>query len=164
MNYKDAVKENTKVSYISTDQLEIQTCCKDVTHLVKVTSAEMKEETQNRENIEEQTEAVFHNQYLGLCDICQAILLSKESFKNHRKEHEEKIGKCPSTVNPWSSKPSCDGTEKATFEKTKPSKNICVKCSYCQTVCVDTFQLKRHWFKRKYCCLQYNAVSEPVTE
>ena len=91
--YKES-KENTKKSNNQPEIFEMQSNFKGVKHMVKVTRKELTEETENSITIEEQTEAVVNNQYLGLCNICQAILLSQESFKNHIKEHKEKIGKC----------------------------------------------------------------------
>ena len=157
-------KVNTKVSNNQPEIVQMPSNVKEVEHIVKVTQKELTDKTENSVTIKEQTEAVVNNQYLGLCHICQAILLSEVSFKNHMKEHEEKIGQCSSTVNPTSSKPSGDVGEKAHKQETKPPKNVNVKCSYCRNVFVDQCQLQRHWFKRKYCCLQYSAISEPVMD
>ena len=147
-------RENTQMSDLKPEKVEIQSNSKDVNHMEKVTTTDIVEEKNKRETTHEQMEAVVNNQYLGLCNICQAILLSQKSFQNHIKKHGKK------TVNPQSSKPK----EEANLEVTKPNKNICIKCSYCHTVFLNNMQLERHWFRRRYCCLQYNAVSEPVTE
>ena len=68
-------------------------------------------------------------------------------------EHEEKFVRGPSQSN-----------EKAILKETKALVDIGVKCSFCLAVFENHLQLERHWFQHRYCCLKYNAVSEPVTE
>ena len=127
---------------------------KNVNHMAKRASTYINKENKNRKTTEKQTEAVIDNQYLGVCNICQAILLSREGFKIHFMEHEEKFVQCLS---------SYMSNEKAILKETKALVDIGVKCSFCLTVFENNLQLERHWFQRRYCCLKYNAVSEPVT-
>ena len=132
---------------------------KNVNLKVKRASTYINKENKNREIIEKQTEAVIDNQYLSVCNICQAIILSQEGFKIHLMEHEEKFVKCPSTTKHR----SCMSNENAILKETKALGIIGVKCSFCLAVFENNLQLERHWFQRRYCCLKYNAVSEPVT-
>ena len=112
-----------------------------------------KDMTEKQKNIE-----AVPKQYLNICSLCKAILLSEESFKNHLKEHEQDNNMSPSTEYLCSDIPSLTCSEK----ERKPPRNIWVKCSYCKDMFEDNLQLKRHLYKRKYCCLQYNAISEPL--
>ena len=99
-----------------------------------------KDMTEKQKNIE-----AVPKQYLNICSLCKAILLSEESFKNHLKEHEQDNNMSPSTEYLCSDIPSLACSEK----ERKPLRNIWVKCSYCKDMFEDNLQLKRHWYKRK---------------
>ena len=107
---------------------------KNVNHMAKRASTYINKENKNRKTTEKQTEAVIDNQYLGVCNICQAILLSREGFKIHFMEHEEKFVQCLS---------SYMSNEKAILKETKALVDIGVKCSFCLTVFENNLQLER---------------------